>query len=71
VKTEPNLGMASATRELFQHVNVEDVEGFDGFDGFDGFHGLARKETPRDPFASSVPSGDANTAFLSTVDEYR
>jgi hypothetical protein len=68
VKTEPHVGLAAATRALFQHVNVEDVESFEGFDG------LAiptRQETPRDPFASSVPSGDANTAFHSTVDEYR
>jgi hypothetical protein len=65
VKIEPNVGMAAATRALFQPVNVEEVQ------DVDRLAIPARQETLRDPFASSVPSCDANTALLSTVDEYR
>jgi hypothetical protein len=65
VKTEPHVELATATRVLFKHMNVEEVE------GFDDPAIPARQETPRAPFASSVSSCDANTAFLSTVDEYR
>jgi hypothetical protein len=64
VKTEPNVGMAAATRALFQHVNVEEVQDVDRL-------AIPARQELRDPFASSVPSCDANTAFLSTVDEYR